>query len=142
MKNKFKLTSNGPIIMVDDSESDTFLARKCYERSSLSNEFVVVHSANALLEYLAAVRDGAKQMPALVLLDINMPGKSGFEALVEIRDVPEFKTIPIITMLTNSDDPRDVQKSSTLGADGFYTKPSDINDYIGFFDSLASGEAD
>lgn len=123
--------------MVDDSESDAFLARKCYERSKLVNELVNLSSADALLDYLEAVRAGAKTMPALVLLDINMPDKSGFDALVEIRAKPDFEAVPMITMLTNSDDPRDARKSSELGADGFVTKPGDINRYIAFFDSLA-----
>lgn len=123
--------------MVDDSESDAFLARKCYERSKLDREFMILYSGQALLEYLDGVRAQTHTMPALVLLDINMPGKSGFEALTEIRAISDFRDIPIITMLTNSDDPRDANKSAKLGADGFFTKPADIDEYVAFFDSLA-----
>jgi CheY-like chemotaxis protein len=123
--------------MVDDSESDAFLARKCYERSKLDRPLVYLSSGQALIEYLDEVSAGTKTMPALVLLDINMPNKSGFEALTEIRANSEFKDVPIIAMLTNSDDPRDADKSAELGADGFFTKPSDIAAYVAFFDSLA-----
>lgn len=132
-----KAVGDGPVVMVDDSESDSFLARKCYERSKLTKEFLTLPSAQALIDYLDGVRAGTEIMPALVLLDINMPGKNGFDALAEIRANPDFHDIPIITMLTNSDDPRDAKKSVELGADGFFTKPSDIVEYIRFFDSLA-----
>jgi CheY-like chemotaxis protein len=137
VNSKIKASGAGPIIMVDDSESDAFLARKCYERSKLDRVFLTLRSGEALIEYLEGVHAGTNAMPALVLLDINMPGKSGFETLAEIRAVSDFADMPIITMLTTSDDPRDANKSAELGADGFFTKPSDIADYIGFFDRLA-----
>ena len=123
--------------MVDDSESDAYLARKCYEKSSLTNEFVWLQDGEELIELLDGVKAGHSPMPALVLLDINMPHINGFELLAKIRSVPEFEVIPIITMLTNSNDPADIQKSKDLGADGYYTKPSEISDFVNFYNSLS-----
>ncbi len=132
-----KIVGDGPIVMVDDSESDAYLARKCYEKSSLTNEFVWLQDGEELIELLDGVKAGHSPMPALVLLDINMPHINGFELLAKIRSVPEFEVIPIITMLTNSNDPADIQKSKDLGADGYYTKPSEISDFVNFYNSLS-----
>lgn len=124
--------------MVDDSESDAYLARKCYEKSVASNEFIWLKSGEELIEFLDKVRSDVAPMPAVVLLDINMPGIDGFEALATIRAVPVFKEVPIITMLTNSNDPRDIEKSRKLGSNGYFTKPSDISDFIDFYNSLVA----
>lgn len=133
-----KLLGTGPVILVDDNESDAFLARKCYERSSLTNEFVWLPLGTDLVELIEAVRAGNAELPAFVLLDINIPGLSGFETLTSVRALPEFHDVPIIMMLTNSNDPRDIEQSAQLGANGFFTKPSDIGEYIRFFESLQS----
>lgn len=133
-----KIVGTGPVVMVDDSESDAYLARRCFEKSSVENEFVWLKSGGELLDYLEKVQAGELPMPGLVLLDINMPGIDGFEALASIRSVPDFRKIPIITMLTNSNDPSDVAKSEELGANGYFTKPSDIAEFVEFYDSLIS----
>lgn len=133
-----KIMGGGPVVMVDDSESDAYLARKCYEKSTATNEFIWLKSGEELIEFLEKVRDGQSPMPAVVLLDINMPGIDGFEALAKIRAVPVFKEVPVITMLTNSNDPRDIQKSRELGSNGYFTKPSDISDFIDFYNSLVA----
>lgn len=138
MSEAARIAGSGPVVMVDDSESDAFLARKCFERSSVPNEFVWLKSGEELIDFLGKVRTGKSPMPAVVLLDINMPGIDGFEALANIRSEPDFREIPVITMLTNSNDPRDVKKSQDLGANGYFTKPSDIDDFVAFYDSLVA----
>jgi CheY-like chemotaxis protein len=76
-------------------------------------------------------------MPAVVLLDINMPGLDGFEVLQRIREREAFAQLPVIMMLTNSDNPRDIERAAELGANGFQTKPATMKEYVRFFDSLA-----
>jgi CheY-like chemotaxis protein len=137
MCDRVQLRGDGPIVMTDDSESDAFLARTCHAKSSVENEFRWIDSGGALLEYFDGVREGTEPMPALVLLDINMPGLDGFEVLRVVRATPEFRNIPIISMFTNSDDVKDIETSKSLGANAFFTKPADIRDYVEFFDSLA-----
>ena len=131
------LTGKGPVLIVDDSESDITVAQGCYRRSKLDRELVVLTSGKALLDYLDAVLAGESEMPAVVLLDINMPGVDGFEALQRIRSRPEFSDVPVILMLTNSDSPKDIERAKEFGADGFQVKPLRMRDYVAFFDSLA-----
>jgi CheY-like chemotaxis protein len=132
-----KLKGNGPLIMVDDSKTDVYLALRCYGRSNLKNQFLPLYSGNDFLNYMEGVREGLQQMPSLVLLDVNMPGRSGFDVLAAVKEFTEFAETPPITMLSNSGDPKDAQRSIELGADGFHTKPAQIIDYVTFFNSLS-----
>ncbi|MEZ4650221.1 MAG: response regulator [Candidatus Eisenbacteria bacterium] len=130
------IAGNGPIVMVDDGDMDFFIARTCYERSRLGNELIRCASGQAFLAFLNNCLESGAPLPALVLLDINMPGMDGFDTLAAVRSREEFKEIPIISMLTNSDSARDRNQSLELGANAFFTKPMDLKDYIAFFDSL------
>jgi CheY-like chemotaxis protein len=128
----------GPIILVDDSAGDTLIAKSCYGESRLANPFLAMADCRELLGYLAAVVDGDATMPALVLLDINMPHMNGFEVLAAVRSIPAFADVPVIMMLTNSDNPAEIARASTMGANGFQVKPFDLTAYVAFFDSLCS----
>src|SRR5262245_13642538 len=130
------INSDGPVIMVDDNDSDIVLARFCYQDAQVPNPFVGMHSGAELLDYLESVIAQTAAMPAIVLLDINMPGMSGFEVLTRMRSRPEFRRMPIIMMLTHSDYPEDVSRARDLGADGFQTKPFLVREYVAFFASL------
>ncbi|MDX1561536.1 MAG: response regulator [Gammaproteobacteria bacterium] len=138
MTQTVRVIGRGPVVLVDDSVSDAYLAQRCFERSKLDNEFKWLESGPDLLDYLAEVKDGDAEMPALVLLDINMPGMDGYDALAAVRGTPGFEHVPIIMMLTNSNDPQDRDKATSMGANGFYTKPADIHDYVAYFDSLTN----
>lgn len=132
-----KLVGPGPVVMVDDSQDDLVIAQRCYKRSRLDHEFVTLGGGEELIHYLERVQTDELVMPAIVLLDINMPDMNGFEALAEIRRRPAFEELPIIMMLTNSDSPRDIERSLELGASGLQQKPLRLRDYVAFFDSLA-----
>lgn len=138
MAQQARIVGDGPVIMVDDNGTDAYLAQRCYERSGLANQFVHIYSGEGLLDHLNRVEAGEEPMPGLVLLDINMPGTDGFSALTTVRAKPDFQEIPIIAMLTTSDDDKDVAKSRELGANAYFTKPSDISEFVSFFRSLAA----
>lgn len=136
-----KLVGPGPVVMVDDSQDDLVIAQRCYKRSRLDREFVALGGGEDLIHYLERVQKRELTMPAIVLLDINMPDMNGFDALAEIRSRPTFEELPVIMMLTNSDSPRDIERSVELGASGLQQKPLRLRDYVTFFDSLAPTSA-
>lgn len=123
--------------MVDDNHGDLFIARTCFKRSKLRNPWISLNSGAALLEHLDGVRAGEATMPALVLLDINMPRMTGPEALERVRAIPFFADLPVFCMLTSSTDPAERARAEQLGASGFVVKPDRPDDYVAFFDSLA-----
>lgn len=130
------LLNGEEIIMVDDSAPERRLARECYELSELTNRWCELAGAEELLRYLDAAKRSSRPLPALVLLDINMPYKNGFDALSEVRADPSFHELPGLLMFTNSSNPDDLFKSQALGADGYQTKPDNVGDYIDFFNGL------
>lgn len=128
---------HGAIVMLDDSESDLLIATRCYERSSLENPWRTFTDQDTFLDWLERVRQGQDVGPVLVLLDINMRGKSGFDVLEWVRAQPEFETVPVVMMLTNSDAQTDRARAREMGADGFRTKPARLADYVSLFDGLS-----
>ena len=127
---------DGPIIIVDDDQSQLEIFKVCYEVAQRGNELICYDNAEQLLKYLDQVQSSGVQMPALVILDINMPGISGFEALIKIRGHAMFAEIPAIFIFSTSSDEKDVEASKEYGANGFFTKPLDANEYIEFFKEI------
>lgn len=130
------LLGDGPVVIVDDSDSDVLVARRCFRRSRIERELRAFPCGEDFLAFLDAVERGEEPMPSVVLLDINMPGLDGFEVLRRTRERSEFQAVPIFVMLTNSDSPRDVQAANELGANGYQVKPMRVEEYVAFFDSL------
>ncbi len=96
-------------MMIDDNILDHTLYRFLIERTGLVEELVSMLDAREALTYLAKNHEKID----LILLDINMPGMSGFDFLEEVREMlgDEF-TKPIIIMLTTSMDPKDIDRAS------------------------------
>ena len=117
------------ILLVEDNEDDILLEQEAIEDAKLVNLMYVVRDGEEALAYLR--RQGEylnAQMPGLILLDINMPRKNGFEVLNEMKADPALMHIPVI-MLTTSDNEADVVKSYAKGACSFITKPMDFDKF-------------
>ena len=136
-KPEFEIHSDGPVVMVDDNDGDQLIARTCFERSRLTNPWLWFPGGPPFLAHLETVRREDARMPALVLLDINMPRMSGLEVLEHVRAIPYFVDLPLFCMLTSSTDPSDRRRAAALGASGFVVKPDRPQDYVDFFNAFA-----
>lgn len=117
------------ILLVEDLEAHRFLIQKAIERYKGSVNCIVhpVASGEEAMQYLR--REGRHKdspRPSLILLDISMPGRSGFDVLREIKADRELMKIPTV-MLTSSQQDEDVQKSYALGSSGYIAKAEGIN---------------
>jgi CheY-like chemotaxis protein len=114
------------ILMADDSEDDRLMTREAMQESFVINSLVEVEDGEELMDYLHRRGEYAQTppvpRPGLILLDLNMPRKSGKEVLEEIKADPILRRIPIV-VLTTSDDEDDIEHCYDLGVSSFITKP-------------------
>jgi CheY-like chemotaxis protein len=127
------------ILMADDDPDDCLLVRRAFKKNRLLNDLHFVGDGEELMDYL--LRRGryadpeSSPRPDMLLLDLNMPRKDGREALREIRENPELRTLPVI-VLTTSKEEEDVLRSYDLGANSFITKPVTFEDLVELVCSL------
>lgn len=114
------------ILMADDDADDRFMAQEALDEAKLKNELFFVQDGEELMDFLlhrGRYSDPqTSPRPGLILLDLNMPRKSGREALQEIKSHPELRRIPIV-VLTTSKAEEDILKTYDLGVNSFITKP-------------------
>ena len=124
------------IVMVDDEVLDFEAVGRGLRKSAIDNDFLTFEDGPPFLDYLEEAVLTGKSLPALVLLDINMPLMSGFDVIKAIRQRDEFRGIPIISMLTSSTANADRRKARELGANDYLVKPNSYREYVELFDNL------
>jgi len=125
------------VLMADDDLDDCMLAEEAFAESGTKAAFSCVLDGVELMGYLAErSRVNPADLPSLILLDLNMPRKSGREALIEIKAKPALQHIPII-ILTTSKEEKDVSFSMKAGAKSFITKPESFDEWVMIMKSLA-----
>jgi len=124
------------ILMVEDNEGDARLALEAMRESKIKNTMHHVRDGD---EAMAFLRKEGKYIdaprPELVLLDLNLPRKSGEEVLAEIKADPDLKRLPVV-ILTVSSDEADVLKSYNLHANCYITKPLDLSQFMAVVKSI------
>ena len=114
------------ILYAEDEENDIFFLQYALEQVHSPHELRAVPDGQKAIEYLAGEGGFADRkrhpFPSLVLLDINMPKKSGLEVLEWIRRQPKFRSLPVL-MLTSSSRQEDMDRALKLGADDYLSKP-------------------
>ncbi len=121
------------ILMADDDPDDRFLAEDALREAHLMNEMRFVVDGEDLMDYLCrrgAYADPEKSpRPGVILLDLNMPRKDGRKAIVEIKQDPDLRRIPIV-VLTTSKAEEDILRTYELGVCGYVTKPVSFEELI------------
>ena len=121
---------NDAILYVEDEESDVFLLGLALKRSGLSCRLCVAVDGLQAIDYIGGGGEFADRQkhpfPGLVLLDLKLPGKSGFQVLHWIRANPALAQLPVI-IYTSSSTAADRAQAEQLGATGYRTKLSDVN---------------
>jgi len=118
------------ILMAEDSPSDAELAKQAFKNGRLLNDLVIVKDGEECIAYLNKQGQYADATrPDVILLDLNMPKKSGLEVLEDIKKDPQLKTIPVV-VLTTSESEQDVVKSYQLQASSFITKPVEFANFL------------
>ena len=120
------------ILMVDDSDDDRALFRVAVRRACESVQLLAaVTDGEEAIKYLSGDSEFADRArhpyPELMVLDLKMPGKDGFDVLQWLSRQPKR---PLTVVLSGSDQQRDVDRAFALGAHYYHVKPSELNEWI------------
>lgn len=121
------------LLLAEDDEADVLLAQRAFERANIWNPVDVVRDGRELLDYLSnkgAYADRTRfPRPDLILLDLNMPGIDGREALDTMRKDPELKDLPVI-IISTSDYEKDMEFGRAHGVDLYIIKPIQVDNIL------------
>jgi two-component system, chemotaxis family, response regulator Rcp1 len=118
------------ILLVEDNEGDIVLAREALNEGRIINRVTVARDGEEALDFLRrTAAEDRKDMPDLVLLDINLPCLDGKEVLAAVKNDPILKVIPVV-MLTTSSSEKDIMESYSNHANCYITKPIDLDKFI------------
>ena len=117
------------ILLVEDNPADIRLTQVAIKNSKIANNLNVVNDGIEAIRFLR--KEGnykVKSKPDLILLDLNLPKKNGFEVLSEIKNDPDLRRIPVV-ILSISDAEEDLLKTYNLHANCYIKKPVDIIEF-------------
>jgi len=121
------------ILLVEDNPDHAELTIKALKQNNVSNEIYIVNDGQEALDFMYHHGKYADEKnfprPGLILLDIKLPKVDGIEVLKQLKDDPQFKSIPVI-MLTTSDRDEEIAKSYAGGANSYVVKPMDFEEFM------------
>lgn len=131
-----RVKANGAcILQVEDEENDVLLLRDAFQKAGIEIPLLVAKDGREAMDYLAGTgtyADRSKHpLPALVLLDLDLPLQSGLDVLRWVQGQPSLKGLVII-VFSSSGDPADIDCAYGLGAKSFVVKPVAVEERVEF----------
>ncbi|MDY6964446.1 MAG: response regulator [Halobacteriota archaeon] len=120
------------ILIADDDVGHVSLIKRNFERSGVTNEIIHFKNGEEVLNFLFKRGEPPHREDGtayLLLLDIRMPKVDGIEVLRQIKKDEELKKLPV-TMLTTTDDPREIKRCHSLGCSNYIAKPVDYEKFV------------
>jgi CheY-like chemotaxis protein len=122
-----------PLLYAEDEEDDVYLMTRAFEKVGVPNPLAVVRDGQEVVNYLTGKGKYSNReefpMPCLLLLDLNLPQRSGLEVLKWIRAEPSISTLPVI-VLTSSLQDADIHRAYLQGANAYLVKPTHPDELI------------
>lgn len=118
-----------PILVVEDDPADREMIALAFKRAGVESPVVTVEDGQEALDYLQAkgrfLERHPEDLPAVIVLDLDMPRVNGFDFLRRVKPTPDFAAIPVV-VLTTSEFDKDLSQSYALRANSCITKPGDF----------------
>src|SRR5687768_694630 len=121
------------VLIVDDDSDDRHFVHEAFRLNNIDVELVEFSNANNLVGALKSLEK--ERSISLILLDLNLPGKNGIEALRELKEDEDCTHIPTVVLTTSSSD-RDRNESYAMGANCFLSKPNSFDMYVKMLTSV------
>lgn len=118
-----------PLLVIEDSDEDFEAFGRMLRRSSIANPIYRCTDGDEALDFLYQTGeyiDANAPRPAIILLDLNLPGTDGREVLEQIKQDDNLKIIPVVVFTTSSN-PKDVEVCYRYGVNGYIVKPINVN---------------
>jgi DNA-binding response OmpR family regulator len=118
------------ILLIEDNPGDVELIHEALQFRRVLNRISVVTDGEAALAFLNRTRgfENAPR-PDLILLDLNIPKRDGFDVLKDVKNNRDLSSVPVV-ILTSSQADRDILKSYNLRANCFISKPLDVDEFL------------
>ncbi len=124
------------ILLVEDSPGDVRLTKEALKEGKVLNNLFVAKDGVEAIEFLRHAGQFANAVrPDLILLDLNLPRKSGIEVLEEIKSDPSLKRIPVVILTVSTAD-EDIIKSYNLHANCYIKKPVELGPFMGVVQAI------
>jgi CheY-like chemotaxis protein len=120
------------VIIVENDEDEQFFMREGFQESGKFEILAMVSNGDGLLEWLEA---NPGRLPDLILSDLNMPGRNGYDIINDIRTTPAYSHVPVIITSTSSTKAF-IDKCLAFGAADYVVKPETFIEYGPFVDKL------
>ena len=118
------------VLLVEDDPGDILMTREAFQQHKIQNKLHVVTDGEQALQFLRQTGEYKNApRPGLVLLDLNLPRRSGHEVLAELKEDPELRVIPVV-ILTTSQAEEDILRSYSLHANAYVSKPVDFERFM------------
>ena len=134
-----QMKTDSVILIVEDDPAHRDLIERNLRRAGLENEIRSFEDGEEALAFLLRNAEGANREPGSsyqMLLDIGLPGMSGIETLREIKNEEALKKLPV-TMLTTTDDPKEIDLCYKLGCNNYLVKPVEYGKLVEMVQALA-----
>jgi chemotaxis family two-component system response regulator Rcp1 len=126
------------ILYVEDNQGDVVLLQHALKVAGFNPTLNVVRDGVEAMDFLNQREKYSNvSVPDLVLLDLNLPKKNGYEVLKETKQDPRFLEMTVI-ILTSSKNPKDKEQCMDLNASHYFVKPTDFNEWVEFVNFLKS----
>jgi len=118
------------VLLVEDDPGDILMTREAFQHHKIQNKLHVVTDGEQALQFLHQTGEytGAPR-PGLILLDLNLPRRSGHEVLAELKEDPQLRVIPVV-ILTTSQAEEDILRSYSLHDNAYVSKPVDFERFM------------
>jgi len=120
------------IIIVENDEDEQLFMKEGFDAAGLFNIIAQLKNGDALLEWL---KDHPQILPDIILSDLNMPGKNGYDVINDVRNDPSHSHIPVIITSTSSTKTI-IDKCLALGAADYVVKPETFVEYVPYVKNL------
>ena len=121
-------TTSRPILLIEDNPMDVDLTRRAFKRRKVINPLEVARDGQEALDYIQRWEAG-ETIPAVILLDINIPKVNGLDVLRVLKSTPLSQKIPVIVLTSSSEDV-DIEAAYQLGANSYIVKPVDFEKFF------------